>query len=96
MTTRSHGFRVGTRRALRKRVKKRGKVSIKSMLQKFKVGDKVIVKVEPAYHKAMPYKRYFGKQGKIVEKRSKSYVIAMKDERKTKKIITAPVHLRKA
>ncbi|MCD6547097.1 MAG: 50S ribosomal protein L21e [Nanoarchaeota archaeon] len=95
MVVRSHGFRIGTRRKLRKKIREKGKISIRKALQKFEIGDKVVIDVEPAYHKAMPYKRFFGKHGVVIEQRGKSYVVEVKDGRKTKQIICAPIHLKK-
>ena len=96
MTTRSHGYRVGTRKSLKKRGRDKGRIKIKSFLQKFDVGDTVIVKAEPAYHKGMPFKRFFGKHGKVIEKRGKSYMIQVREGKKLKNVLCAPVHLKKA
>ena len=95
MVIRSHGFRVGTRRKLRKSAREKGKISIKRSIQGFEIGEPVIIDVEPAYHKAMPYKRFFGKHGTVVAKRGKAYVIDLKDGNKKKQIICAPVHMKK-
>ncbi|HDQ59673.1 MAG TPA: 50S ribosomal protein L21e [Candidatus Woesearchaeota archaeon] len=96
MVARSHGLRVGTRKKLRKKVSTRGKISIRSVLSEYSVGDSVTIKVEPAYHKGMPYKRFFGKRGKVLDKRGKSYVVGIRTGKKTKEVICAPVHIKKA
>ena len=96
MVKRSHGPKVGSRKKLVKKVRDKGRVKIKSHLQKFEVGDAVLIKVEPSHQKGMPYKRFFGKQGKIVEKRGKSYLVNIKEGGKQKKVICSPIHLRKA
>ena len=95
MVRRAHGTRMGTRSKLKKRVRDKGKVRIKAHLQNFEVGDDVQVKVDSAQHKGMPFKRFFGKQGKVVEKRGKSYLISIKEGGKIKRVICSPVHLRK-
>ncbi len=95
MVTRTHGFRVGTRKKLRKRIRERGKVNIKRALQEFKPDETVVIDVDSAYHKGMPHKRFFGKQGKVIEKRGDSYIIRIRDGGKYKKIICAPIHLKK-
>ena len=95
MVKRTQGARMGTRKKLRKNVRSKGKLKIRSYLQKFEVGDTVQVKVDSSHHKGMPYKRFFGKQGKIVEKRGKSYLIAIKEGGKTKSVLCSPVHLKK-
>lgn len=95
MVTRSHGFRVGTRKKLRKKVRERGKVKIRRALQEFKKDEIVVIDVEPSYHKGMPHKRFFGKHGRILGKRGKSYIVEVKDGNKLKKIICSPIHLKK-
>jgi large subunit ribosomal protein L21e len=96
MVKRSKGFRVGTRKKLAKRVWERGRIHIKRSLQEFEVGDQVIIKVDPAYHKGMPHSRHFGKQGEVIEKRGRAYVVKLRSGNLYKKLICAPVHLKKA
>jgi large subunit ribosomal protein L21e len=96
MVTRSHGLRVGTRRKLKKKVREKGKVRIRAALQKFELNEKVIIDAEPAYHKGMPHRRFMGKHGTIVDRRGNSYIVQVRDGGKYKKIICAPIHLRKA
>ncbi len=96
MVERSKGFRVGTRKKLRKKVRDRGRIKIRKTLQEFEEGDKVIIEVDSSYHKGMPHKRFFGKHGKIIEKRGKSYLVESKLGNKPKKIICSSIHLRKA
>ena len=96
MVVRSHGLRVGTRKKLRKKVSQRGKLKISSVLEKYEVGDLVSINPEPSYHKGMPYKRFFGKLGRVVEKRGNSYLIGVREGNKTKTVICAPVHIKKA
>ena len=95
MTQRTKGTRVGTRRKLSKNPRERGKISIGAFLQTFQIGDAVLIKPEPAYHKGMPYKRFFGHHGKIKERRGKAYVVEVKDGGKKKRLICSPIHLRK-
>jgi len=95
MTYRTKGTRVGTRKKLSKSSRNRGKISINAFLQKFEVGNAVLIKPEPAYHKGMPYKRFFGHQGKVLEKRGKAYIVEVKDGGKKKKLICSPIHLRR-
>lgn len=95
MARRTHGSRMGTRKKLTKPVRAKGKIKIKAYLQKFEIGDVVQVKVDSAHHKGMPFKRFFGKQGKIVEKRGKSYLVSIKEGGKIKSVLSSPVHLRK-
>ena len=95
MVKRSHGIRVGTRRKLAKGTREKGKVRIAAHLQKFEVGESVLIKPDSSYHGGMPFRRFCGKQGKIVERRGNSYLVGIKDGGKFKKVICAPIHLRR-
>ena len=90
---RSRGFRNKTRRILKK-VQKR--ITITEKFKTFKIGDGVIVMLEPSKQKGMPHPRYHGTFGKISEVRGKGYVVDIKDKNKPKQLISAPEHLRKA
>ncbi len=90
------GSRRKTRHKLSKSVRTRGKISLSKYFQEFKEGDKVFLKAEPAIQKGMYYPRFHGKSGEIVKKRGNCYEIKIKDGRKSKIIISHPVHLRGA
>jgi large subunit ribosomal protein L21e len=62
-------------------------------MQEFKIGEKVVIRPNPSSHKGMPFKRFIGKVGIIVEKRGKAYIVKIKDGRKEKNIISRPEHL---
>ncbi|MFA5406850.1 MAG: 50S ribosomal protein L21e [Candidatus Nanoarchaeia archaeon] len=90
----SHGPRRGTRRKLKKSVRDKGKVTIRRLVQEFKKGERVIIKPEPSIQKGLPYKRFFGKQGFILDKKGKAYIVQVKDGNSIKQAISLPVHLR--
>jgi large subunit ribosomal protein L21e len=92
MGQKSKGPRKRTRNLLRIGVRERP--SITRYLQEFKVGSKVVIKPTPSSHKGMPFKRFFGKSGVVIDKRGKSYIIKIKDGRKEKDIISGPEHLK--
>lgn len=94
MAQKSKGPRKRTRYLLKK--KAREKTPITKYLKEFKLGSKVIIKPNPSSHKGMPYKRFFGRLGTIVEKRGKSYIVKIKDGKKEKNIIARPEHLKVA
>ena len=71
-------------------------LTVNDIVKEFSVGDKVIIKIRGNYHKGVPFARYSGKVGKILEKRGKSYVIEIKDGRKIKELIASPVHIEKS
>ena len=95
MTKVTGGYRRKTRHKLRKRPRDRGKISISRIFQSFKIGEKVRIMQEPAVHSGMPHPRYKNKIGTISEKRGKSFIVDIKDGKKTKQLISSPVHLSK-
>ena len=96
MATRVGGFRRKTRSKLKKNAKLRGKISIRTFFQGFKVGDHVVLVAEPAIQKGMYFPRYHGKSGIIKGKQGKCYQVAFKDGNKLKTAITHPIHLKRA
>ena len=95
MVVRSKGSRRGTRFKLKKNLRDKGKVSIRKLVQEFKKGERVKIFPEPSIQSGIPHKRFFGKDGVVVEKRGKAYVLEVEDGNMTKKVITLPVHLRR-
>lgn len=89
----SKGFKHSTRKLFTKSPRKRGLQSLGRLLVRYKVGDKVVIKIDPAIQKGMPHRRYHGKVGKIAEVRGRAYVVHMKAGNMTKKIIARPEHL---
>jgi len=92
MVQKSKGPKKRTRYLLKKGV--REKTPITKYLQEFKLGSRVIIKPNPSSHKGMPFKRFFGQLGTVVDKRSKSYIVKIKDGKKEKNIIVRPEHLK--
>jgi large subunit ribosomal protein L21e len=95
MVKKSKGPRRRTRRKLRKRARQRGKLSVARYMQKFEIGDKVVVKPEPAVQKGLPHRRFFGKLGVIAGQRGRAYLVELRNGGKIKKIICLPIHLKK-
>jgi large subunit ribosomal protein L21e len=89
------GYRKGTRQILRKHPRQRGKISISRLIQKFEIGDKVAIVLEPSYHFGMPHPRFKGKIATVVGKQGECYLIKFKDGSKEKIVISHPVHLKK-
>ena len=92
MVQKSKGPRKRTRNLLRVGIKE--KPSITKYLQEFEVGSRVVIKPDPSSHKGMPFKRFFGKSGIVMDRRGKSYIIKIKDGNKEKTIISKPEHLK--
>ena len=95
MAKRIGGSRRKSRYKFRKGIRQRGKVSITKYLQKFKLGDKVYLDIEPSIHKGIYSPRFIGKTGIIKKQSGKCYGIAIKDGNKEKLLIVHPVHLKK-
>jgi len=90
------GMRRKTRHKLKKTTRQVGKISLKNYFQSFNKGDKVSLGLEPAVQKGMYHPRFSGRVGIISAKRGECYSVAIIDGGKEKKIISHPVHLRKA
>ncbi len=90
---RSKGFKSGTRYKLKKGVRAKGKLSLSKMLQQFGVGDSVHIVIDPSVQKGMPYPRFHGKTGTVVEKRGRSYLVEVSENNAKKTVICAPAHL---
>lgn len=95
MVTRPGGFRAKTRGSLAKRPRDKGKVRMTSYMQEFKIGDKVIIKQEPAVHKGMPHPRYKAKTGTVIGEQGRVYKVQIQDGGSKKIMLAAPVHLRR-
>ena len=89
------GFRRKTRSKLRKNIREKGKISLKRYFQIFRIGEKVSLVAEPAIQKAMYYPRFHGIIGTVIAKRGNCYEVSIKDNNKTKTVITHPVHLKR-
>jgi large subunit ribosomal protein L21e len=92
---RSHGVRRGTRKSLRKKRRSRGKVPVAPLIQKFKLGETVLISPDPSVHKGMPHRRFFHKHAKVKAVRGRSYIIEVKDKSAIKELICSPFHLKK-
>jgi large subunit ribosomal protein L21e len=42
----------------------------------------------------LPFRRFFGKTGTIIDKRGKCYIVKIKDGEKEKTVISRPEHLK--
>ena len=96
MVKRIGGFRRKTRNKLKKPAGKKGKISIRKYFQQFKIGEKIILKAEPAIQKGMYFPRFHSKAGIVKGKKGSCYEIMIKDGRKEKTLIIHPIHLQKA
>ncbi|MCD6383214.1 MAG: 50S ribosomal protein L21e [Thermoplasmata archaeon] len=96
MVKRSKGFRVRTRRILRKSPRQRGMPPITTFLKTFEVGEKAAIVLEPSSQKGMPHPRYHGMIGEVVGRRGNAYLVKVRVGRtKFKILIARPEHLKK-
>ena len=96
MVKRSKGFRVRTRRILRKSPRRRGIPPITEYLKTFEVGEKAAIVLEPSSHKGMPHPRYHGLIGEVVGRRGRAYLVKVRVGKNTyKTLIARPEHLKK-
>ena len=84
-----------SRGALSKRSRKlkgKSRVSIARQVKTFNVGDKIVI-TPKAKRAGLPHLRFSGRNGVIVEKRGKSYVVEVKDLASKKQVVVGPIHL---
>jgi large subunit ribosomal protein L21e len=91
----SRGPRRKSRSVLTKRVREKGKLGLSRLLADYRVGDKVVINIDPAIHKGMPHKRFQGKVATVVEKRGKAYVLDIPQRKTSKLVIAGPEHIQK-
>ena len=89
------GFRRKTRHKLKKNIREKGKISLKKYFQKIEVGQKVLLKAEPAVQGGMYFPRFHSKTGVIIGMEGRCYKVQIKDKNKQKTLIVHPVHLKK-
>lgn len=90
MVVKSHG----PKRRTREKFRKIGRVAINRFLKEFKIGEKVVIDIDSYSQEGVPFRRFQGLSGTIVEKRGKAYIVEIKDGGKTKQIIAKPEHLK--
>lgn len=95
MVKRTGKSRRKTRDIFKKRVKEKGKISLTKYFQDFKVGDKVILKAEPAYQRGIYFQRYHGVNGIVKGKRGSCCIVEINNLGKLKSLIIHPVHLKR-
>jgi len=90
MVVKSHG----PRRRTREKFRRRGKVPVNKFVKQFNVGERIVIDIDSSSQSGMPFKRFQGLSGKIIEKRGRSYLVEIKDGNKPKTIIANPEHLK--
>ena len=96
MVKASKGIRSRTRGIMSKPPRKRGMNAITRSFQKFEVGEKANIVIDPAMHKGQPHKRFHGQTGEVVGRRGAAYILTVCEKGKMKTTIVRPEHLKKA
>jgi large subunit ribosomal protein L21e len=96
MVKSSKGFRSRTRGTLTKKARERGSPPVTRFLQKFEVGDRVIVRLEGSDPHGMPHPRYQGRVCTVLAQVGRAYRIGFTDGQKPKQLIALPIHLARA
>lgn len=96
MVKASKGIRSRTRGIMSKPPRKRGMNSLSRSFQKFEVGDKANIIIDPSMHKGQPHKRFHGQTGEVIGKRGAAYLLSVREKGKMKTTIARPEHLKKS
>ncbi len=86
---RSHGYRRRTR-ALLRTGEKRG---LSSLLRKYSLNDRVVVKIDPSQVKGMPHRRFNGLVGTVKEVGRRTVTVDVPVGNKVKTVIARKEHL---
>jgi large subunit ribosomal protein L21e len=89
----THGKRIKTRDLLSKEIREKGLKNLSKFMYEYKEGDEVIIKIDPSVHDGMPFRRFHGKRGEIVEKRGRAFLVKILDGNKEKFVVARPEHL---
>lgn len=89
----TRGKRIKTRSLLSKRIREKGLRGLSRFLHEYKEGDEVVIKIDSSVHNGMPFRRFHGKRGNIVEKRGRAFIVKVLDGGKEKLVVARPEHL---
>jgi len=90
MVVKSHGPRARTR----DKMKVRKKNSITKFIQKFEIGQKAAIVIDPSSHRGLPFARFKGFTGTVVGKQGEAYLVKIREMGREKTVITFPEHLK--
>ena len=90
MVVKSHGVRRHTREKFRRT----GLTPVSAYFKQFKIGDRVVIKINSSSHHGLPFKRFQGLSGNVIDKRGRAYIVEIYDGNKAKKVITPSEHLK--
>ncbi len=83
----------GYRRKTRQLLSSEGKRGLSYLLNEYKVGDRAVIKIDPAQHRGMPHRRFHGKVGTIKQIGKRSVSLNVMIGNKEKNIYTRYEHI---
>ncbi|NOZ81777.1 MAG: 50S ribosomal protein L21e [Candidatus Micrarchaeota archaeon] len=92
MVRKSKGRHRRTREKFRK--SPRDKFTVTRYLQKFEIGERVSIVIDPS-SQSKPFRRFYGRIGRVIGKRGRAYIVEIKDGDAIKQVITTPEHLKR-
>ncbi len=95
MSQRKCGYRRKTRDKISKSVREKSKFKVNKLLEVYRHGDKVVLKLDSSFHTGMFLPRFHGRTGTVQESRGKCYTIKMMDGNKEKTLVVHPAHLQR-
>lgn len=91
----SHGKKANTRSLLTKKMSERNRNIISKIMQDFDGGESVSIDINPSVEGGMPFRRFNGLQGTVIEKQGRCYLVEVKCGNKMKKVLANPAHLKR-
>jgi len=83
----------GYRRKTRKLLTADEKIGLSRLLQKYEIGQRVIIDIDPSQHKGMPHRRFQGKVGIIKDIRKRSLILDIPIGNKVKTVMVRLEHV---
>jgi len=84
----------GPRRRTREKYRNPAKLTVNRLVQNFAEGQKVALVVSSNSQRGMPFRRFHGLTGTVIEKRGRAYVVEIYDQNCKKTVIARPEHLK--
>ncbi|WP_291998868.1 50S ribosomal protein L21e [Caldivirga sp.] len=96
MVARTHGYRFKSRKLLSKSPREKGRPGLFKWLlaRYYRVGDKLVIDIDPVYISTAPHKRYQGRVGTLIGWRGKALVLEVNFMGERRIIITTPEHVK--
>lgn len=95
MAKRIGGTRRKTRHIFQSSVREKGKISIRRYLESYSIGERVVLKAQPAIQDGLYFRRFHGKSGLISKKQGDCYMVTVTDGGVPKQIVAHPAHLKR-